>query len=238
MARANQALYRKFYRDVFTPALAPFQFARVGQQNVWRKDTSGGLTQLIGAGAGWLGGSRQLAWDVYVPGLDDLMRGDGPPLPLGGQVALGYGCVWGIASELIRPEVLANRPELAADFELVPEQSLEDRGRLGIRVQSALRLFAEHLETLQTPENVLRLLTVDDPIGNRRYMPNKALTPVYAAAVAILGKSPDLQRVVANLETAREGWSVPGGQQGLLSGRRVWDPVADRLLKAARSMAS
>lgn len=238
MTAANQTLYRRFYREVFTPALAPYQFERVGRQNVWRRDTSAGLIQLIGAGAGWLGGSRQLAWDVYVPGLDDLMRGDGPPLPVGGKVGLGYGCVWGIASDVIQPEVLADHPELAAYFELLPDQTVEDRRALGTRVRSTLQLFVKHLDRLQTLESLLKLLTLGDPVGHGRYMPNKALTPLWATGVAVLANSPDLPLVVENLEKAREGWSVTGGQLGLPSGRRMWDPVVVRLLTAARSMGT
>jgi hypothetical protein len=238
MARANQTLYRQFYREVFTPALAQFQFKRVGLQNVWRKDTSGELVQLIGAAAGWFGGSRVVEWDIFVPGLDDLMRGDGPPLPLGGRVALGYCHVSGLASYLIRPEVLADHPELAADFELLPDQTLEDRARIATRIRSTLRLFAEHLENLQTLENLLGLLGVDDPAGHRRFMPNRVLTPIYAAGISILANSPDLHRFVETLEAERNAWSVPEGRLGLPSGPRVWGPVADRLLRVAHSMAT
>jgi hypothetical protein len=238
MARANQTVYRQFYREVFTPALVPFQFKRVGLQNVWRKDTSGELVQLIGAAAAWFGGSRAIGWEIFVPGLDNLMQGDGPPLPLGGRVALGYCHVSGLASDLIRPEVLADHPELAADFELMPDQTLEDRVRLESRVQSTLRLFGEHLGHLQTLENLLRLLTVDDPVGDRRYMPNKVLTPIYATGIAILANSQDLQRVVVNLEAERNAWGLPEGRLGLPSGTRVWGPVVDRLLKVAHSMAN
>jgi hypothetical protein len=233
MARANQTLYRQFYREVFTPALAPFQFARVGQQIVWRKDTSGGLIQLIGAAAGWLGGRRVLEWDIFVPGLDDLMRGDGPPLPLGGRIALGYCHVSGRVSGLIRPDVLADRSELTGDFELTPDQTAEDRRQLEQRVLATLRLFASSLESLQSLEDVLALLTLTDPAGNGRFMPNRTLTPVYAAGIAILARSPDLQRVIADLETTRSDWSAV--QSGFAAGRRVWGLVADRLVEAAQS---
>jgi hypothetical protein len=233
MTAANQTLYRRFYREVFMPALAPFQFERVGQQNVWRKDTSGGLIQLIGAAAGWLGGSRELEWDIFVPGLDDLMRGDGPPLPLGGRIALGYCHVSGRVSGLIQPDVLANRPELTGDFELIPDQAAEERRQLEQRVQATLRLFAGSLESLETLEDVLTLLTLTDPAGNGRFMPSRTLTPVYAAGIAILARSPDLRRVIADLEAARSGWSTL--QSGFPRGRRVWGLVADRLLHAAHS---
>jgi hypothetical protein len=96
MARAEQTLYRRFYREVFTPALAPFGFARVGQQNVWRRDTNGGLIQLIGAAAGWLGGRRDLEWDVFVPGLDELMRADGPPFHSAGGLPSGTATLVGV----------------------------------------------------------------------------------------------------------------------------------------------
>jgi hypothetical protein len=233
MARANQAMYRKFYRDVFTPALAPFRFARVGQQNVWRKDTSGGLVHLIGAAAGWLGGSRELEWDIFVPDLDHLMRGDGPRLPFGGRVALGYCHVSGRAAHFIRPGVLADHPELTADFELVQEQTTEERHQLEGRVHSTLQLFANRLESFETLEDILRLLTVTDPAGDRRFMPNKALTPWYAVGIAILAKSPDLPRLVAQLRTAQEESRVQrrGGSNP------VWDPVANRLLEIAKSIA-
>jgi len=232
MARANETLYRQFYREVFTPALAPFQFARVGQQNVWRKDTTGGLVQLIGAAAGWLGGRRELEWDIFVPGLDDLMRGDGPPLPLGGRIALGYCHVSGRVSDLIRPEVLADRSELTGDFELTPDQTVEDRRQLEQRVLATLRLFASSLESLQSLEDVLKLLTLTDPAGKRRFMPSRTLTPVYAAGIAIIARSPDLQRVIASLEAARSDWGTL--QSGFPSGRHVWGLVADRLLQAAQ----
>jgi hypothetical protein len=234
MTAANQTLYRRFYREVFTPALTPFQFARVGQQNVWRKDTSGGLTQLIGAGAGWHGGRRELEWDIFVPGLDDLMRGDGPPLPLGGRIALGYCHVSGRVSDLIQSDVLANRPELTGDFELIPDQTADDRRQLEQRAVATLRLFASSLESLQSLEDVLTLLTLTDPAGKARFMPSRTLTPVYAAGIAILARSPDLKRVIADLEAARSDWSAL--QSGFPSGKRVWGLVADRLLHAAQSI--
>jgi hypothetical protein len=157
---------------------------------------------------------------------------------VGGKVGLGYGCVWGIASDVIQPEVLADHPELAADFELLPDQTLDDRRDLGIRVRSTLQLFAKHLERLETLQSLLQLLTLGDPVARGRNVPNRALTPLYATGIAILTNSPSLPRVVQNLEKAREGWSGTGGQLGLPSGRRMWDPVVDRLLTVARSMGT
>jgi len=233
MARAHQTPYRQFYRDVFTPALAPFQFARVGQQNVWGRDTTGGLVQLIGAAAGWLGGSRELEWDIFVPGLDDLMRGDGPPLPFGGRVALGYCHVSGRVSDLIRPSVLADHPELTSDFELTPDQTPEDRRQLEVRVHTTLELFAKHLQSLETLEDLLRLLTVTDQLGDRRFMPNAALTPLYAAGIAILARSPDLPRIAAELRSAQE--KSLASRQGRPN--PVWGHVGERLLESAQSIA-
>lgn len=226
-------MYRRFCREIVTPALAPFHFDRVGATQTWRRDTNGGLVQLIGFAAGWLGGSRELEWDIFVPGLDDLMRGNGPPLPFGGRVALGYCHVSGRASGLIEPDVLVDHPELTSDFELTPDQTTEERRQLEGRVHTTLQLFANHLDSLETLEDVLRLLTVTDPAADRRFMPNKALTPWYAVGIAILAKSPDLRRLVAELRTAQEESRAKrrGGSNP------VWDPVATRLLETAKSIA-
>ena len=225
-------MYRRFGRDVVTPALAPFHFDRVGATNAWRRDTDDGLVQLIGFAAGWLGGSRELEWDIFVPGLDDLMRGDGPPLPFGGKVALGYCHVSGRASHVIRPDVLADRPELTSDFELSLDQTSEERRQLEDRVRTTLQLFARHLENLETLQDLLRLLTDADPAAHQRFMPNAALTPFDAAGIAILARSSELPRATAELRIAIEKARASRGRLP----NPVWDPVAERLLRIAASI--
>jgi hypothetical protein len=234
MARAEQTLYRRFYREVFTPVLARFGFVRVGQQNTWRKDTNGGVIQLIGAAAGWLGGRRVLEWDVYVPGLDGLMRADGPALPLGGRAALGYCHVSGHVSDLIKPDVLANRPDLTGDFELTPEQSADERLELQARVEATLALFAGNLQRMESLEDLIELLVFVDPTGVHRFMPNEALTPLYAAGIAVLAKSRHLDRVVSDLEAWRNERESRAPQ--FMSRLPVWEPMADRLLVTASAI--
>jgi hypothetical protein len=234
MARANQTLYRQFYREVFTPALAPFGFSRVGQQNTWRKDTSGGLIQLIGAAAGWLGGRRDLEWDVFVPELDDLMRGDGPALPLGGRVALGYCHVSGRVQDLISPDVLANRTDVTADFELTPEQPVDERVRLQAQVEASLLLFADNLQRIESLEDLVELLVFVDPTGEHRSMPNPALTPLYAAGIAILARSRHLERALSDLQAFVDRSESRPAQ--FLARLPVWNQVANRLLAAASAI--
>lgn len=228
MAAANPTLYRRFYRDVFTPALATYGFVRVGEQSTWRKDTNGGLIQLIGAAAGWLGGTRDLEWDVFVPGLDELMRADGPALPLGGRVALGYCHVSGRVHELIKPDVLANRPDLTGSFELAPEQTDEERLQLEARVEVSLKLFAENLRHMESLEDLVELLVLVDPAGEHRFMPNEVLTPLYAAGIGILARSRHLDRIESDLVAWRSKRESSPPQ--FMSRLPVWERVADHLL--------
>ena len=216
--------YRQFYRSVVTPTLRNQFFGQVGASTTWRRDASGGLIHLVTAAAHWTGGARQLSWHVFVPGLDDVMRGDGPALPLGGRVAPGYCHISGTTRELILPETLAAHPEYTEDFEVTGEQSHEEVSRIGERVRATLLLFSRTLEALQSPADALALLVDQDPAAQHRFMPNRSLTPLYAAALAILTHSPRRDELVGALMQPTLGKSFEQN--------KVWWPVVQRLTSA------
>jgi hypothetical protein len=139
-------------------------------------------------------------------------------------------------ADLIKPDILADRTDVAADFELTPEQTVQERLQLQAQVEASLALFAGNLQQIESLEDLVELLVFADPAGEHRFMPNQALTPIYAAGIAILARSRHLERALSNLQAFVDGWESRPPQ--FLARLPVWNQVAVRLLVAANTIRS